>query len=235
MDSEILIAKKITKSFGRVRVLRGLDLTLDQADVYFLCGSNGAGKTTLARILSTLVRPDTGELIIFGKDAGSNIRRVRAKLGLVTHEPFLYSELTAWENLDFFGRLYSIRNRESRVQEMLKLVGLYHRSHDRVGDFSRGMKQRLSLARAVIHNPEILFMDEPYSGLDMKAQEMLNSLIKRLNSEGKTFFIITHDLQKSKGIANRTGILHEGGIVHESTGDGRDIAEVYRELLGGGG
>ena len=232
MTHEILIARSITKSFGHDRVIRKLDLTISKGEIYVLFGSNGAGKTTLIKILSTLSQADSGEVTLFGMETEENVRKIRARIGFMSHEAFLYDDLTAWENLNFYADLYSVGKKEARIKEMLKMVGLYHRSHDKVRSFSRGMLQRLSLARAVLHDPELIFLDEPYSGLDIRAQEVLNDLIIKLNSKGKTFLIITHDIEKGFGIANRKGILSNGAILLDGEHLERtEFSEKYNEIL----
>jgi len=235
MTEKLLVAKNLAKSFGRFKVLNGINLTINRGDIYILFGSNGAGKTTLVKILSTILSADSGELTIFGK----NIKRhapnnIKSMIGFMSHEPYLYNELTAWENLNFYANIFSIKDKKERIENLLKEVGLYHRSHDRVGSFSRGMKQRLSLARAVLHRPEIIFLDEPYAGLDIKAQEILNDFIIKSNKAGKTFFLITHDIGMGFETANRSGILSKGQIVYEAKGEKKKVfSEKYKEIIKG--
>lgn len=234
MSEKILVTKDITKSFGRFQVLNGVNLTVNRGDRYILFGSNGAGKTTLVKILSTIIPADSGELTIFGKKIKRRSKDIKAMIGFMSHEPYLYNELSAWENLNFYASLYSVKDKVERIESLLKEVGLYHRSHDRVGSFSRGMKQRLSLARAILHSPDIIFLDEPYAGLDIRAQEILNDIIVRLNREGKTFFFITHDIGNGFEIANRSGILSKGQIVYEvEGGEKKAFSEKYREIIKG--
>jgi len=234
MSEKVLVAKNIEKSFGSLQVLNGINLNINRGDRYILFGSNGAGKTTLVKILSTILPADSGELILFGKKIKRGSKETKAGIGFMSHEPFLYNELSAWENLDFYSNLYSVEDKKERIGSLLREVGLYHRLHDRVGSFSRGMKQRLSLARAILHSPDIIFLDEPYAGLDIRAQDILNDLIVRLNQEGKTFFFITHDIGKGFDIANRSGILSKGRIVYEVEGaKKKTFSEKYREILKG--
>jgi heme exporter protein A len=234
MTEEIIKAKSITKSFGYVQVLKGLDLTVNKGDRYVLFGSNGVGKTTLVKILATLVQADSGEISIFNMRPKDNVKKIKSKIGFMSHDPLLYNDLSAHENLDFFADLYSIPDRTARVEEMLKMVGMSHRSFDRVGTFSRGMRQRLSMARALIHDPDVLFLDEPYSGLDIRAQGILNDLIVKLNGEGKSFFTITHDIEKGFEIASRSGVLSEGRIAYEVKGGSvDDFSKKYKEILKG--
>lgn len=234
MIDDILIAKDITKSFGRFQVLKGINLTIKRGERYILFGSNGAGKTTLVKILSTILSADSGELMLFGNKIERRSKDIMAMIGFMSHEPYLYSELTALENLNFYANLYSINNKDERIKNLLKEVGLYHRSHDRVGSFSRGMKQRLSLTRSILHDPEIIFLDEPYAGLDIKAQEILNDFIVKLNQKGKTFIIITHDIGKGFDMANTKGILSKGKIVYETISREKKVfTEKYKDIIGG--
>ena len=230
MPDEILIASGIRRSFGKKMVLNDLDLQLNKGDIYVLFGSNGVGKTTLVKILATLIHSDKGDITHFGMNGEDDIKDIRRKIGFMSHEPYLYRDLTASENLDLFADLYSIPDKENRIEEMLKMVELYHRSYDRVGSFSRGMKQRLALARTLLHSPDMVFLDEPYSGLDLNAQAMLNRVIKKMNEEGVTFFLITHDLEKGLEIATRKGILAKGKII-ESTSGGQDFINQYKDIL----
>ena len=234
MSEKVLVAKDITKSFGRFQVLNAINLTINHRDIYILFGSNGAGKTTLVKILSTILSADSGELTLFGKKIEGRSKDIKAMIGFMSHEPYLYNELSALENLNFYANLYSVKDKKERIESLLKEVGLYHRSHDRIGSFSRGMKQRLSLARAILHDPDIIFLDEPYAGLDIRAQDILNDLIVGLNQKGKTFFLITHDIGKGFEIANRSGILSKGKIVYEvEGGEKKAFPEKYKEILRG--
>lgn len=233
-NEPVLAAEDIAKSFGRVQVLRGVNLTIHKGDRYVLFGSNGAGKTTLVKILSTLMSPDKGKISLFGKEEEQSGREVKARIGFMSHEPYLYAELTAWENLEFYASLYNVPDKEKIIKDLLKEVGLYHRAHDQVAPFSRGMKQRLGLARAVLHDPDLIFLDEPYAGLDLKAQKILNNLIIQQNRRGKTFFFITHDVSRGFEIAKRSGVLSGGRIVYEQDGGSKeDFSRRFEEIIGG--
>ena len=231
MSDEIIKARGIRRSFGKKKVLNDLDLQLNRGDIYVLFGSNGVGKTTLVKILATLIHSDKGEVTHFGMSAEDDIRDIRKKIGFMSHEPYLYRDLTAHENLDLFADLYSIPDKKKRIEEMLKMVELYHRSYDRVGNFSRGMKQRLALARTLLHSPDMVFLDEPYSGLDLNAQAMLNRVIQKMNEKGCTFFLITHDLEKGLEIATRKGILAKGRIIEGGESGNQEFISRYKEIL----
>jgi heme ABC exporter ATP-binding subunit CcmA len=234
MPAVVLEARSIIKAFGRNRVLRGVSLSVSAGDTYVLFGPNGAGKTTLVKVLSGLMKADSGEVLVFGEGYDEDPRGIKARIGVLSHEPYLYDELSARENLDFFGRLYDVPHRGERVRSMLKEVGLYTRSHDRVGTFSRGMRQRLGLARALLHDPDLVLLDEPYTGLDVGATETLDGIIRDKAKEGKAFFAITHDLDHGLEMANRAGIIDGGKLVHEAERSGWDeLRSRYRETMGG--
>ena len=234
MRDEILCAKNVKKSFGALNVLNNVNLTIKRGDRYTFFGSNGAGKTTLVKILSTIIPADSGELLLFGKKIDRRFKDIKTKIGFMSHESFLYNELTAWENLNFYANLYSIEEKEKKIDSLLKEIGLYHRSNDRVGSFSRGMKQRLSLARSILHSPDIIFLDEPYAGLDIKAQNILNDIIKRLHLDGKTFFFIIHNIAEVFDFTNRIGILSNGKIVYEFEGEEKKhFSEKYQQIIRG--
>lgn len=195
--------------------MRNINLTIDKGEFLTIFGPNGAGKTTLIKILSTLVSPTSGKVVIDGIDIKENPIEVRKRIGVISHETYLYHELTAAENLRFFGKMYDAKNIETRIDELIKQVGLTYRKNDRVRTFSRGMKQRLSIARALIHNPPILFLDEPYTGLDQHASAMFDKILSETNAHDKTRVLISHDIEKGIAMCDRAIILANGHIVHE--------------------
>jgi len=232
---KVIEAQSIVKSFSKRPVLKDLDLNLEKGEIYTLFGSNGVGKTTLIRILATLSRQDSGELKLFGRTTEDDLIYIRQNLGLVAHDKSLYGDLTARENLEFFGELYSVPNKGKKIKELLHEAGLFHRSHDLVGTFSKGMVQRLAIARAVIHDPKLVLMDEPYAGLDIKARETLNDIISRLNRGGTSFLIITHDLDTGFDVATRCGLLQNGKIVEEcKASDKKIFAKKFGSTIRGG-
>lgn len=233
MPENVLVACDICKSFGRLKVLENISLSLQRGDRYVLFGSNGAGKTTLLKIFTTLLPRDSGELSVFGYEVSRNVNLVKAGIGLMSHESFLYNELSAWENLCFFADLYGVRDKETRVKTLLREVELFHRCYDEVALFSHGMRRRLSLARALLHDPQIVFLDEPYAGLDIRAKDILDKIIMDLNMAGKTFFIVTHDVDRGAHIGNRLGVLSKGNIVFESAGGSVDVfSKRFQKVVG---
>jgi heme exporter protein A len=228
--------KGIIKQYGLNPVLRDINIHVAPGEFVTLVGPNGAGKSTLMRIVATLLRPDAGEVEIGGWPLSTHAHMVRRHIGLVSHQSLLYQDLTAAENLTFFARLYGLDNGEERVQRALKLVGLRARQRDPVSSFSRGMTQRLTIARATLHEPEVLLLDEPYTGLDQEAVALLDRLLLQEKELGRTILMITHDLTHSLNVSDRILFLHNGRIAHE-VGAGIGAAALialYREYTGRG-
>lgn len=207
-------ARGLVKQFGGRRALDGLDLELPQGGFLSIFGPNGAGKTTLLRELALLARPTGGELRILGVDALEEPDVLRSRIGLISHKSMLYGDLTARENLAFFASLYGLEGPEAgaRIDELLRLVELDHRANDCARTFSRGMQQRLSIARALFNDPELVLLDEPYSGLDPHAAELFDRLIARVR-DGRTFVMVSHDLEKGFDLCTRALIMARGRAV----------------------
>jgi heme exporter protein A len=208
----VIEVRKLVKRFGSKTVLRGLDFEVRRGEFVALLGPNGAGKTTFLRILASLSRPSLGEVIIAGSRLPHQAAQVRSQMGVVSHLPLLYPDLTAQENLQFYARMYGIPNTLSRITEVLELVGLENRRSDLVRTFSRGMQQRLAIGRAVIHDPEVMLFDEPYTGLDQDASEMLDGVLRSVAALGRTVVMTSHDLARAEDLATRFDILSRGAI-----------------------
>ena len=207
--------KGLVKRYGLNTALRGVDLHVRDGEFVTLVGPNGAGKSTLMRIVATLLTPTEGEVSVGGWDFPKNADKVRRHIGLVSHQTLLYHDLSAAENLVFFARLYQLDNIPGRVDNALKKVGLFARQRDPVGSFSRGMVQRLTIARATLHEPEVLLLDEPYTGLDQDASMLLDNLLAQEVEKGRTIMMITHDLVHGVQHSQRVAILNNGRIVYE--------------------
>lgn len=205
----------LTKVYGLYPVLRGVDLHIQAGEFVTLVGPNGAGKTTLLRIVASLLQPTTGVVRVGGWQLPGQAERVRQHIALVSHQPMLYGDLTASENLRFYARLYGLGDAAERVEELLKFVGLWARRHDFVRTFSRGMWQRLTIARATLHNPEVLLLDEPYTGLDPTAVQLLDHLLAQQAELGRTILMITHDLVHGLSLCDRVALLQRGKITAE--------------------
>lgn len=204
--------KKLVKRFGLKPVLRGVDFHVERGEFVALLGPNGAGKTTFLRILSSLARPSLGLVKVAGYQLPNEAAQVRARLGVVSHMPLLYGDLTAEENLQFYARMYGIPNTQLRITEVLELVGLESRRRDLVRTFSRGMQQRLAIGRAVLHDPDVMLFDEPYTGLDQDASSMLDEVLKSVAAQGRTVVMTSHDLARAEDLATRFDILTRGVI-----------------------
>jgi heme exporter protein A len=207
--------KGLVKQYGVNMVLRGVDLHVREGEFVGLVGSNGAGKSTLMRIVATLLQPSGGQVLIGGWPLPKQAARVRRHIGLVSHNSLLYGDLTAAENLSFFARLYCLENSEERVMAALKKVGLFARQRDPVSTFSRGMVQRLTIARATLHEPDVLLLDEPYTGLDQDASQLLDDLLRQEHENGRSILMITHDLTHGLNLCDRIAILNRGKIAQE--------------------
>lgn len=226
----------LTKSFGDRKAVDDISFELPQGAFLSIFGPNGAGKSTLLGMLSTLIRPTAGTLEIAGLDARENADGIRSRVGCIFHQPMLYPDLTAEENLLFYARLYGMADVEARVDALLDAVGLGHRGLDAVRTFSRGMTQRLSIARALVNDPDIVFLDEPYSGLDPHAASVLDSLIDEVR-EGRTFVMVSHDLKKGLDMCTHALVMAYGKTVSffadEEIND-VDFAQLYYDTIGMG-
>jgi heme exporter protein A len=228
--------EKLVKRFGPLTILRELDFKVAQGEFVALLGPNGAGKTTLLRILATLSRPTSGLVRVGSYQLPQSAPALRAHLGVVSHQPLLYGDLTAEENLIFYGKLFNVG--QERIQEVLDLVGLAGRSGDLVRIFSRGMQQRLAIGRAILHDPSILLLDEPHTGLDQEAGEILDRVLKDVAQEGRTVVLTSHDLVRAAGLATRVDLLSRGKIAASTPSQGlssSDLVDFYRSALAGGG
>jgi heme exporter protein A len=230
----MIIVKKLVKRFGLKTVLRGLDFQVEKGEFVALLGPNGAGKTTFLRILASLSRPSLGRVSIAGYELPSQSAAVRRRLGVVSHMPLLYGDLTAEENLQFYGRMYNLPELAGRVSDVLEMVGLSARRRDLVRTFSRGMQQRLAIGRAVLHDPEVMLFDEPYTGLDQDASEMLDGVLRRVAAQGRTVVMTSHDLARAEDLASRFDILSRGVIAASATPDSLgsgNLLDYYKQVL----
>ncbi len=206
-------AKNISKSFGRLVVLNNIDLQVKPGQRVALLGRNGAGKTTLLRILSTLIEPTTGTIRLSGKDICEEPEFCRSTIGFISHQSFLYDDLTPIQNLQFYARLYNLKNADKRISDLLSTMTLTRWQHIPVRTFSRGMKQRLTIARAFLPDPTLLFLDEPFTGLDQTASKLLVSFIEKLSLEKRTLLLVSHNLEKSLALTDRVIIIEKGKVV----------------------
>lgn len=225
--------RSLTKTFGPVPVLRGIDLTINAGECVALFGPNGAGKTTLLRVLATLARPTLGAVQVAGHALPAEAESVRRKLGVVAHHPLVYGDLTAEENLKFYARMYRVDGRA--LLPLLERVGLAARRRDLVRTFSRGMLQRLALARALLHAPEVLLFDEPYTGLDPTGAALLDDVLAELRAEGRTVLMTSHDLAHGFALADRSVVLVKGKLTLSARREemsAEEFAARYKTVIG---
>lgn len=226
----------LTRAFGVRKALDKVDLDLPRGAFLSIFGPNGAGKSTLLRVLTTLTPASGGTAKVMGLDVTSDAVALREHIGLISHNPLLYPDLSAEENLTFFAEMYGLSEPAARVTELLAAVELDHRRLDLVRTFSRGMLQRLSIARALLHHPDVLFLDEPYSGLDPHAMDILDSLIAQIRQE-HTFVMVSHDLAKGLELCTHAMILARGRVVlfePRENLDPEEFARTYRSTVGMG-
>ena len=217
-----IVLEGAAKHFGAQTALHPTDLVITRGQAALLAGANGAGKSTLLRLVAGLCRPSQGGVRIGGRDL-QRTPEARAAIGLLSHQTLLYDELTARENLHFFARLYGLDNILERTDAALVKVGLSQRQDHRVGVFSRGMKQRLALARATLHRPSVLLLDEPFTGLDTSASTALHRLLREFRTTGGTYLLVTHRLDEAEGLVDRLLVLERGRLqLDESLQDDLD-------------
>lgn len=221
----MITIKGLTKHYGMRPVLRSVDLQIERGEFVALIGANGAGKTTLLRVLASLLKPDAGKVAINSLDIVAEINRVQQLIGYVSHQPLVYADLSAFENLRFTARMYDLfphaSNKkaliDAKVLDTLRQVGLLPRAHDRVKTYSRGMLQRLAIARATLHDPLVMLLDEPYTGLDHKSAVQLHTLLEESLSLGRTIIMSTHELGRGLDGVTRVVMLQAGRIEKDIT------------------
>lgn len=216
-----VLVRDLRKDYGSMEALRGLDLRVEPGVFLTIFGPNGAGKTTLMKVLATLTRPTEGSALVGGRDVVREAAAVRKRVGVISHNTYLYAQLTAIENLEFYAGMYRVPAGRQRALMLLKKMDLLNRMNDRVGTYSRGMQQRLSVARALLHDPELLLLDEPYTGLDQHASRVLAEVLEGLRDGNRTVIMTTHNLQEGLAGCDRAAILVEGQLVFD-----RGVAEI---------
>ena len=230
----ILQLEGVERTFGVRQALAGVSFELASGSFLSIFGPNGAGKTTLLRTMTTLLAPSKGTIKVCGLDVVSEAVGLRGRIGLISHNPLLYPDLTAEQNLEFFAEMYGLLDPAARISELLESVELDHRRLDLVRTFSRGMLQRLSIARALLHDPDVVFLDEPYSGLDPHAMDILDELIGRVRGR-HTFVMVSHDLAKGLELCSHALILSAGKVVMFERKDAIDVddfSRTYRRIVG---
>ena len=233
-SSHAIAVRGLHKSYGDMPVLWDLDLTVDWGRFLVIFGANGSGKTTLLKVLSTQARPDAGEVWVRGVERSRNAAAIRRTIGVVAHRDWLYDDMTCGENLIFYGRMFSLKDPRRRADEVLALVGLERRKDRRVRTLSHGMRKRLSIARALLHLPAVLLLDEPEAGLDQEALDMLAEVLKEWGRAGRAVVMTTHNVERGLAWGEQVAILAEGRIVFERPRHSLDLAGfegTYRQYL----
>jgi len=230
-DTFALEAEDIRKTFGHFTALNGITLSVKRGEFLALFGRNGAGKTTFLKIAATLVRYTYGKLRIEGIDIREEPEKVRRRIGFLSHNTYLYRDLSPIENLRFFCRLYGMPDSEEKILSLLDRVGLRRRASDPVRGFSRGLHQRLGIARVMLHDPSIILLDEPYTGLDANAVEILNQILDQASAAGRTIILTTHDLEQGLRSATRAAIIDRGKIVFDGAAKDQAVRDAYAAYI----
>lgn len=230
VQTSVVAAQRLRKSFLWTPVLDDVTFQAGPGETVGVFGPNGSGKTTLLRVFATLLRPNAGLLTLFGGNPDSE--DARRRIGFLGHDSFLYPDLTVEENLFFYGKAYRVRPLADRIAAQLQRVGLDHWRHTPVRHFSRGMEQRLALARTLLHDPDLILLDEPHTGLDTAAQDVLHDALGRAAARGKTVMLSSHDFERCRDLCTHAVLLHRGRLAWESTGTLPTVArfaEIYAE------
>lgn len=221
-NSPFLSISGLCKSYGSHEALRGIDLDLQRGEFLCLFGPNGAGKSTLLKIIATLLRPNAGQVRVQGYDLKEQPEQYRRRLGMVSHQSFVYQDLTVLENLEFYAALYGVEQPRQRALQLLEQVNLADRYDMPAANLSRGMQQRLTIARALVNDPALLLLDEPYTGLDEHAASVLREQLQLLHDRKRTIIMVTHNLRRGMESATRLGILARGELVYLQQKDSVD-------------
>lgn len=219
----MIVTQGLIKTIGDKMILRGINLSIQKGESVAILGPNGAGKSTILKILAGLIKPTSGKVTVDELDLKNDSYEIKRKIGFLSHNSFLYDHFTPLENLKFFGKLYGVKNVEKRAKKLVGEVGLSFFMHDPVRSFSRGMLQRIAIARAIIHDPDILLFDEPHTGLDQEAIKILNDVILKMKAKGATVVMVTHDFHQAVRTCDRVIIFRNGKIVE-------DISNIQNNL-----
>ena len=218
--------ENLTKKFGDVTAVEALSLDIREGEVFGFLGPNGAGKTTTVRMLTSLIGPTAGKAVVNGFEIGRQDTDIRRSVGVLTETPGMYDNLSAEYNLRIYAELYEVKDVPGQVEKYLRMLGLWERRADAAGTFSKGMKQKLAIARAIVHEPRLLFLDEPTSGLDPEAAHLVRDFIAELRQEGRTIFLCTHNLDEADRLCDRIGVFKSRLLV-------LDTPEKLRQSLFG--
>ena len=231
MSPAVIETRELGRRFAGVAALHALDLTVRAGEALAVFGPNGAGKSTLLRLLATLLRPSGGSVRLFERPVSDGSAAARRRIGFLSHQSFLYPDLTPTENLDFYARMFRLPRPAERVRALIERVGLSGWAHRPVRTLSRGLEQRCALARALVHEPELLLLDEPFTGLDVDASAMLAGMLRETHANGTTLLMTTHDLARSVEICRRAIILNRGRLVWDGGIGDTQLGELERTYL----
>lgn len=234
-EAPLVEARGLRRRYGAVRALDGVDLVLQRGDVFLLLGPNGAGKSTLLRALAGLLRPTSGTVRVAGRELSRDDPDARRAVGLLSHQSLLYDELTLRENLELVATLYDLSDPRARATAALEEQGLADRGESRPRQLSRGLLQRAALARALLHRPSLLLLDEPFTGLDTPASQRLDAQLRALVANGTTLMVVTHHASEAWELATRVGVLRHGKWAYDAAraGDIHEFQRGYQELVRG--
>jgi heme ABC exporter ATP-binding subunit CcmA len=231
MSGAVIETRALGRRFAGVTALHALDLTVRAGEAVAVFGPNGAGKSTLLRLLATLLRPSAGALWLFGRAVHDGGAAARRRVGFLSHQSFLYPDLTPTENLDFYARMFRVSKPWERVRALIERVGLTGWAHRPVRTLSRGLEQRCALARALVHEPDLLLLDEPFTGLDVDASTMLASMLRETHASGTTLLMTTHDMARGLEICRRGIILNSGRLLWDGRIEPTRLNEFERTYL----
>jgi ABC-2 type transport system ATP-binding protein len=208
--------EKLTKKFGAITAVESLDLEIREGEVFGFLGPNGAGKTTTVRMLTSLIGPSSGTAVVNGFQVGKQDQNIRRSVGILTETPGMYDNLSAQRNLEIYAHLYEVKDIPGVIDHYLRLFGLWERRQDEAGTFSKGMRQKLAIARALLHEPRIVFLDEPTAGLDPEASRLVRDAILELKKQGRTIFLCTHNLDEADRLCDRIGVFKTRLVVMDT-------------------
>lgn len=229
-DPPAVAAAELALTIDDRPILCDINVRFGQGRTVALLGANGAGKSSLLRVLATLTPPTRGSLHLFGRAVGPNSVKIRARIGIIAHQPMLYRDLSPRENLRFFAALYDLRDPAKRIADMLDLVALTPRADDPVKTLSRGMVQRVAIARSLVHAPDLLLADEPFTGLDAPSTRALEALLARLRAQGRTIVLVNHDIRQSLAISDDVVVLHRGRVALDQPAENVPEDDVLAQM-----
>lgn len=234
MPEPLIKFSKVNKKYGHIHALKDVSVSFEKGEFISVFGPNGAGKSTFLKLLCTMTSPSSGDILYEGTPLKKLKDDFRSRFGVISHQPFLYSELTAMENLRFYAKLYGVKEIDERIKELLSKVELYKRRNDKVRGYSRGMLQRLSITRALLHNPDIVVLDEPYTGLDTHASDILTRILVELFDNKHTIIMVTHNIKQGYDASSRLAIIRRGKIVFDDQRKNislTDFEHIYTEAV----